>query len=156
MRNPYDRRDTDRSNGAGLERMHVLRSEPVVLQAPHGAGVTVADLDQIAQAAFHRGRAAATTDLVAQHRDEIQTARRQAWEEGRVAGLDEALATVNERVERRLIETDGRALGVLGRVHEDPRRVTKRELEMALDATLDTLRDLHSTMRDVCVGRRPS
>ena len=145
--NPYERRRRERPRSDGLS--HLARADAMFAS---GAGAVsrpqaleMEDLNAMAFSARMRGEMTATARLEDAHETHLLAARREAWNQGHEAGVEDGrarlLTAIDEQHGEQVRKTHGNGLQVLKRM-EDPRKVTKAELERALDAAVDVLAEL--------------
>lgn len=135
MDNPYDRRWRGR-NTDGIERIE--------------------DLDALAFSAHTRGVQNASDRLARQHRDEIQTAQREAWAEGHGTGMVEGQQAMLRSIDDQFGEKAGQLVERGQELRSlDRRKVTKLDLEQALDVTVSLLTDLIAAHHNAFVRQLP-
>jgi hypothetical protein len=96
--------------------------------------------------ALIRGRQEEADRLREQHADELLTAQRIAWSEGHTVGVavgrSELLTRIDARYGKYVRARRSACMEVLKRMADDPRKVTKADLERALDNAVDMLGEL--------------
>lgn len=104
--------------------------------------LAIEDLEAMAASAMRR-----EASMAHRRMDErAQTMRREGWDEGHVAGVVDGerqmLALIDSKVGEKVRAQHKRGAEMLQKVGENPRGVTKDELERTLDSLVDTLAHL--------------
>lgn len=136
--NPYERRGARWSTGDMSAVQPVSLSSEVRLRN----GLAIEDLQAMAASAHKRGEMAMVDRLEAPHAEDLRTARRYAWEEGREAGRQDLITDLGARYGERARRVHQRGRDVLEVVAGDKASVSKRDLEVALDSAVDMLAEL--------------
>lgn len=152
--NPYDRRTREQRDGKspGFSRNEFALAAPP-------PSLAIDDLNALVSSAVQRGEAAATQRLLAAHQEERLTAQREAWDAGHEAGKERGRGDLVGQLDEqygetvRLIHNQGRVL--LNKM-TDPRKVTKPELEKALDLAVEMLGGLIEAQHQGFVPEVPS
>lgn len=135
MDNPYERRR--RSQREGLAFTNGMVSG--YADAPRESPLTFEDVEALVQNAVHRGR----RESAARHDEELQHARRLAWDEGHEIGNEAGKAHVLAEAERRhsgdVHERIHAGNALLMSLKEDPRKVSKADLETELRRVMGLL-----------------
>lgn len=125
-RNPYDRRGMADQHLMGYrDGVHVFDGRPRI-------NLQIEDLNAMATSAMERGHRDAVEDLSSRHMEELQAARREAWEQGHTAGVAEGIeAAVGSFLRQfvpRLAGLDQELRLTQQEAEKDERRVTKQRL----------------------------
>lgn len=141
--NPYDRRVEARENRIhGVSADFGLRGWNGVVDTPRESPITMNDLEAMVHQAKHRGRREALETIP----QTVNDARREAWDEGHVAGVDEGRDDLLKRIaaqfERRVDEAVNDGGAALFQFHKDQRHASKADLAEQLRIAVGVLDDL--------------
>lgn len=145
--NPYDRRNQRQPDG---EMSADLRGYLTATTGMAPEGLEIQDLHAMAESARRRGEMAEYDRLVDEHAEEMQSACREAWKQGRLVGVDEGRADFLERFGAhmpRVRTSVEMADATLQGLRIDSRKVTKQQLQ-------GVVHDLHEQLVELVDGYR--